>query len=884
MRRLLAVCVLLAIAVPQACHRDEVTAPRMSAAAGGADPSTARIAFVSTRDGNREIYVMASDGSAQTRLTNVPEWDYEPSWSPDGNRIAFVSQRGRCDCLYVMAPDGSTVTALTSHDSWWGDRRPTWSPDGQAIAFTRFLADNVDVYRIAADGSAETALTHTPFHRTARDPQWSPDGSRIVFSTSQDDDTEIYLMHADGSAQARLTNTPGADEEPRWSPDGSRIAFTSHRDGTAQIYVMNADGSAQTRLTNNAAEDGSPRWSPDGSRIAFTSTRDGNVEIYVMNADGSAQTRLTNAAGADEGPSWSPDGRQIAFTSHRDGGAQIYVMNADGSGPTRLTNTPGDNTDPSWSPAYRPSSAPAHVDFTAPPPATVNANAVISPAIQVTVTDASWSRIPGGVVRLEIGTSPAPGATLSGTTQAKLVDGVATFADLRIDQPGRGYTLVATAGPASGASGAFAVAGPPAQLAFATQPPQTLEGAVAIAPAVRVALQDAFGTTVPGATQAVSLALGANPSGGTLAGTTTVQAVDGIATFDNVSVDRPGSGYTLSATSAALTGAASTPFAIRLTFRTVTVGFGHSCALTVSSAAYCWGIGGRVGDGTQVNRPSPVLVAGGLRFAALSAGNTKTCGVTTSGAAYCWGLSPEAVPGGVLFTTVSVGGRHTCGRSTSGAWYCWGDYGGEGPTPTPMNTGGLAFAVVSAGEDHTCGVTSSHQAYCAGINDVGQLGDGTTTTTGPFTFVPVAGGLTFTTVSAGLYKSTCGVTTDAAVYCWGFDAGYTPERQPAAPDVHFTAVSTGSVHACGAGTAGAAYCWGEDTYTQRGTGYPSGDTAPQGLPVTGGLSFVAISAGGAHTCGVTSDGKAYCWGLNDQGQLGNGTIGSHAIAPVQVVQ
>src|SRR5207237_617386 len=160
---------------------------------------------------------------------------------------------------------------------------------------------------------------------------------------------------------------------------------------------------------------------------------------------------------------------------------------------TRLTNTPGDNTDPSWSPAYRPSSAPAHVDFTAPPPATVNANAVISPAIQITVTDASWSRVPGGVVRLEIGTSPASGAAL-------------------------------------------------------------------------------FGTTVPGATQVVSLSLGTNPSGATLSGTTTRGAVDGVATFDNLSVDRPGSGYTLAATAPALTGAASTSFAVHLTFAAVSAG------------------------------------------------------------------------------------------------------------------------------------------------------------------------------------------------------------------------------------------------------------------------------------------------------------------------
>src|SRR5881394_2920951 len=209
-----------------------------------------------------------------------------------------------------------------------------------------------------------------------------------------------------------------------------------------------------------------------------------------MHADGSAPTRLTSSPGADVQPTWSPDGRQIAFTSHRDGNAQIYVMNADGSGQTRLTNTPGDNRDPSWSPEYGPSSAPTHVDFTVPPPATVNANTVLSPAIQVTVTDASWSRVPGGVVRVVVETGAAPGATLSGTTQAKLVDGVATFGDLRIDRPGRGYTLVATAGPAAGTSSAFAVAGPAAQLAFVWQPPATTEGGVPVSP-VRLAVQDA---------------------------------------------------------------------------------------------------------------------------------------------------------------------------------------------------------------------------------------------------------------------------------------------------------------------------------------------------------------------------------------------------------
>src|SRR5437868_1247184 len=876
MRRRFPLLLSLGVAVPQACHRDEVTAPRASAAAGGADPSTSRIAFVSTRDGNREIYVMASDGSAQTRLTNVPEWDYQPSWSADGSRIVFVSQRGHCDCLYVMAPDGSAMTTLTRHNSWWGDRRPSWSPDGQAIVFTRFLADNVDVYRIAAGGSAETALTHTPFHRTARDPQWSPDGSRIAFSTSQDDDTEIYVMNGDGSVPTRLTNAPGIDEQPRWSPDGSRIAFTSHRDGTAQIYLMNADGSLQTRLTSDAAEDGSPRWSPDGSLIAFTSTRDGNVEIYAMNADGSSQTRLTNAAGADEEASWSPDGRQIAFTSHRDGGPQIYVMNADGSGQTRLTNTPGDNTDPSWSPAYRSSSAPAHVDFTAPPPATAIANAVISPPVRVRVTDASWQSVPGGVVRLEFGTTPAPGATLSGTTQAKLVDGFATFADLRIDQPGRGYTLVATAGPASGTSGAFAVAGPPAQLVFTIQPPQTVEGAVAIAPAVRVALQDAFGTTVPGTTQAVSLTLGTNPSAATLSGTTAVGAVDGVATFDNISSDRPGSGYSLAGAASGLTSLASTPFVVHLTFSTVDGARTHTCALTISGAAYCWGnnVDGRLGDGTTIDRATPAPVTGGLRYRTIATGG-ETCGLSTSGAAYCWGrgrTSPQAISGGLAFTALTVGDSRDCARTTAGTWYCWGEV--PGPSPVPLDVGGLTFRMVSAGGEHMCGVTTTGAAYCLGVNDAGQLGDGTQTTTG--SWVPVAGGLTFASVGAGLWKNTCALTTDGAWYCWGSDWGVTPHAL--ASGTTFTVVSTGYTHACGVATSQTAYCAGENESGQLGDGTTTGRASA--APIAGGRSFAVVAGRGLYTCGVTTNGAAYCWG---SGPLGDGTT-SRSSTPVPVAQ
>ena len=117
-RRIRPVSLVLLVSALQACQRDQTTGPQ------GPRPSlrtekasTSKIAFVSTRDGNREIYVMDADGAAQTRLTNDPEWDYGPSWSADGARIAYTSQRAHCDCLFVMAADGSGVTALTRHSS-----------------------------------------------------------------------------------------------------------------------------------------------------------------------------------------------------------------------------------------------------------------------------------------------------------------------------------------------------------------------------------------------------------------------------------------------------------------------------------------------------------------------------------------------------------------------------------------------------------------------------------------------------------------------------------------------------------------------------------------------------------------------------------------------
>ena len=195
-------------------------------------------------------------------------------------------------------------------------------------------------------------------------------------------------------------------------------------------------------------------------------------------------------------------------------------------------------------------------------PTSTNTGASIVPSVQVAVEDTNGSVVPGATntITIAIGNNPSAGI-LGGTATATPVNGVATFPNLTISAGGKGYTLTASSAGLTGATSApFNVLSTATTLAFITQPSNTVVGK-SIAPSVQVAIEDANGSIVAGATTPIVIAIGTNPSTGTLAGTTSANPANGIATFSNLTISAAGTGYTLTASAAGLTSAApSSPF------------------------------------------------------------------------------------------------------------------------------------------------------------------------------------------------------------------------------------------------------------------------------------------------------------------------------------
>lgn len=271
------------------------------------------LTFMTTRDGNFEIYSMDTKGENLKNISCNKAIDYAFSYAPDG-RLAFYSNRDGNDEIYIQEADGRKLTNLTNHPA--GDRIATFSPDGKQIIFVSDRDQKRgEIYIMDSTGKNLNRLTNNEYFEDAA--SFSPDGKKIIFTRELRDlkDTsrnavgngEIFIMDADGKNEMQLTNRPGFDGGPQISPDGSKIAFYGKTEaGNYELFLMDPDGKNIINLTEDALEDYSPSWSPDGKWIAYTNGNSKNYDAWLIHLETRIKTRLTSQTKRDESPFWQP--------------------------------------------------------------------------------------------------------------------------------------------------------------------------------------------------------------------------------------------------------------------------------------------------------------------------------------------------------------------------------------------------------------------------------------------------------------------------------------------------------------------------------------------------------------------------------------------------
>jgi alpha-tubulin suppressor-like RCC1 family protein len=345
------------------------------------------------------------------------------------------------------------------------------------------------------------------------------------------------------------------------------------------------------------------------------------------------------------------------------------------------------------------------------------------------------------------------------------------------------------------------------------------------------------------------------------------------------------------------------------TFSSLAAGRYHTCALSSSGGVWCWGGNdfGQLGDGSTSMRLTAVSIATlSSGVIEIGAGYVHACARLAT-AVKCWGSNefgqlgdntrvnhslPATVaglPAGVI--DLAVGGNHTC-TLTGNSAQCWGwdNYGqlGNGSPPAlvlPAPVSGMAngATALSAGASHTCVVTVGGQAWCWGNNGSGQLGDGTTTHRGtPVLVASLPRGVV--RLAAG-EAHTCALFGSGGVWCWGANASgqlgsgsFTSSLLPVA----VSGLSGGVIdvaarwdHTCAlVFSGGIVKCWGLNNWGQLGDGTTDNRSSPVAVIGPAG-GYIALAVGWYHTCAATSSGSVQCWGDNEHGQLGDSSTNPH---------
>jgi hypothetical protein len=314
----------------------------------------------------------------------------------------------------------------------------------------------------------------------------------------------------------------------------------------------------------------------------------------------------------------------------------------------------------------------------------------------------------------------------------------------------------------------------------------------------------------------------------------------------------------------------------------------HTCGLSKSGIAYCWGRNDRnqIGDSTIVTRSTPTRVATTARFSSIAAGGYTSCAIAASGEAYCWGLyngavnAPQLVDATHKFTSLAASRYKVCGIGVDATVYCWTTINGTPANPTAL-TGNLRFKTLVAGSTRFCGVTTPDGATYCWIDDIEWNPNGAARE--PYS--PAAAALAVGG-SPSPSGHVCALDASGAASCWGSndtgelgDGSITSRPTPVSVlgGFEFASIAASLTRTCAVAVSNSAgYCWGSyeipASLPQR--------TRPEEVLL--GFKVASFAMGDQHTCAVTPGGAAFCWGVDSDGQLGDGNVGLASFEPRRV--
>ncbi len=245
-------------------------------------------------------------GSWSVEIPFLHAGDTDPAVAPDGNRIAFVSARHGNEEIYVADARSGEVRRLTRSPR--PDRRPSWAPGGRRIVWQSGPTGSADLVVARADGRGRRTLVRG--RGDDAEPAWSPDGSRIAFSSNRGGRRQLWDVAATGGLAELLAETPGRASAPAWSPGGGRLVFARESGGNSDLWMLDLSDGSTRKLTRGAGRDSRPDWAPRGGKIAFARAAAGRMSIWVVGTDGRPGQPIEGTEGLSD-PDWARTRRAL---------------------------------------------------------------------------------------------------------------------------------------------------------------------------------------------------------------------------------------------------------------------------------------------------------------------------------------------------------------------------------------------------------------------------------------------------------------------------------------------------------------------------------------------------------------------------------------------